>query len=191
MRIVLASGSPRRRELLRLIVQEFSVCSPDVDEHVLESDPSRLVCALAQRKASAAKRAGEQEWIIGADTIVFLDGEVLGKPCDRAHAKAMIVRLAGRVHEVYTGVAVYNTATGTMHAGSECTRVQVSAMTEKQIERYLNAGEYADKAGAYGIQGAFARHIVGICGCYFNVVGMPIHRTAVLLKEAGVREKPY
>lgn len=180
-KIILASGSPRRRELLAQIGMEFEICVSNAEEIYTGTVPVEIVKELALVKASnvAKERDSRDEIVIGADTIVVLDDKILGKPADKEDAFRMLSALQGRAHEVYTGVAVLNynsegKAETILHA--EETRVFVHAMTEEEILSYVASGEPMDKAGAYGIQGRFAAYIDRIEGDYFNVVGLPLAR---------------
>lgn len=183
---VLASASPRRRELLRLICPEFMAISVDAEETTEEKEPGRMVRALAEKKAQAALLLPEmgKKTVIAADTLVFLEGKPLGKPRDAADAHRMLRALAGRTHSVLTGVAVAEQ--GRMLLESECTEVSFAPMSEEEIADYVATGDPLDKAGAYGIQGYAARFIRGINGCYFNVVGLPVHRLYTMLFPQGV-----
>lgn len=185
MQIILASASPRRQELLRQVGVSFLVEPSHVDEQVSESmTPERLVEHLALTKARevASRRSGDI--VLGADTIVVVDGHVLGKPADRAEAIAMLERLAGREHQVMTGVALVQ---GERELVShEETAVRFGPMTRAQVERYVDSGEPMDKAGGYGIQGRAAALIHSIAGDYFNVVGLPLYRTLQMLSQFGV-----
>ena len=188
MKIILASQSPRRRELLeRMGVRDFQVVTPDIDEH-MERDlpPDALVEAIAEEKAVAVCRQADdpQAVVIAADTVVALDGAVLGKPADQADAFAMLSALAGKRHQVYTGVAVVGPK-GTQVV-SERTEVAFRPLTEGEIRAYIATGEPMDKAGAYGIQGYGALLIEGIRGDYYNVMGLPVCRLGRMLAEAGV-----
>lgn len=188
--IILASASPRRRELLGHLGLEFRVAPSDVDETPLVQamrDPERLVAALAEAKAMPVARMHPGALVIGADTIVVLDGEILGKPVDARQARAMLERLAGRTHRVYTGVAIVEGGSGRAEVGVESTAVTFGPMTPETIERYVRTGEPLDKAGAYGIQGLGATLVERVEGCYFNVVGLPLFRLARMLEAFGVR----
>jgi len=187
MKIVLASNSPRRRELLeRIGITGFTVAAPNVDESVEAGlPPARIVELLSLRKANAAaKKAGPGCLIIAADTVVALDGAVLGKPRDQADAFAMLSALSGREHHVYTGVTVLcgNTAV-TEH---EETAVTFRNVRPEEIRGYIATGEPMDKAGAYGIQGAGALLVSGIRGDYCNVMGLPVFRLGRMLARFGV-----
>jgi septum formation protein len=171
--LVLASGSPRRRELLAQAGYRFTVRAADIDEtqHVGEASAA-YVQRLALEKARAVRVLAPGSAVIGADTTVVLDGAVLGKPADVAEARSMLRQLSGRVHAVHTGYAVI--ADGLEHAGIETTLVRFAAIEAADLERYLATGDSMDKAGAYGIQGYAARWIDRIEGDYFNVMGLPI-----------------
>lgn len=184
MQIVLASSSPRRQELLRQVGIPFEVDAPEVDEHVLEPlPPASLVEQLALRKARTVARRHPGRIVLGADTIVVVDGEVLGKPADRADAAAMLERLSGRSHQVLTGVAVVRGDRELVE--HEETVVRFGPLTREQVEWYVATGEPMDKAGAYGIQGRAAALISAISGDYYNVVGLPLYRTVQMLSQFG------
>jgi len=184
MQIVLASSSPRRQELLRQVGVSFVIDAPEVDEHVREPlAPANLVEQLALRKARTVARRHPGRIVLGADTIVVVDGEVLGKPADRADAVAMLERLSGRSHQVLTGVAVVQD--GRELVEHEETVVRFAPLTREQVEWYVSTGEPMDKAGAYGIQGRAAALISGISGDYYNVVGLPLYRTIQMLSQFG------
>lgn len=184
MKYILASASPRRQELLALVLDRpFEIQVSDADESTALSDPAKLVQELAKRKAQAVAKGREDAVIFGADTVVALEGQILGKPKDRQQAKAMLEQLSGKTHTVYTGIALLHTKSGRMFCEADSTRVTFAPMRQEEIEAYLDTGEYADKAGAYGIQGGAAKHIKGISGCYFNVMGLPVHRVYELLKK--------
>ena len=186
-RIVLASQSPRRRELLARICPEFDVIPSGAAEEMDTTDVRRAVEHLALKKAEFVALEEKDAVVIGADTIVVQDGKILGKPVDEDDAFRMIRSLSGRVHEVYTGCAVVLPG-GTAEAFSEETKVHVAPMTDGEIRDYIATGEPMDKAGAYGIQGAFAPFIVGIEGDYYNVVGLPLCRLYHVLREIGEKE---
>ena len=187
MNIILASASPRRRELLeRVGVTDFTVAAPNVDESVEPGlSPAALVETLSLRKArAAAKNFGPDELIIAADTVVALDGAVLGKPRDGNDAFAMLSVLSGREHCVYTGVTVLrgNKAV-TQH---EETAVNFRELAPDEIRGYIATGEPLDKAGAYGIQGVGALLVSGIRGDYSNVMGLPVFRLGQILRNFGL-----
>ncbi len=188
MSIILASNSPRRRELLAQIgIRDFQILSPDVDEAVEPGlSPARMVEALSLRKAQAAAgRAGAEDLIIAADTVVALDGRVLGKPQDQGEAFAMLSALSGREHRVYTGVTVLGG--GQAATEHEETAVAFRALSPEEIRDYIATGEPMDKAGAYGIQGVGALLVQGIRGDYCNVVGLPLFRLGRMLSGFGVK----
>lgn len=175
IKIILASASPRRRELLAQAGFEFEVITSDVDEVVdPRLTPEMLVMSLAKQKAQAVAVNYEDCVVIGSDTVVVLDGRVLGKPRDEADAVSMLESLSGRTHEVYTGVCIaYG---GETHCFFECTRVKFCKLEAEQIKAYVETKEPMDKAGAYGIQGKGCVLVEGIEGDYFNVVGFPVSR---------------
>lgn len=179
MRIILASGSPRRRELLTQIGIEYEVIVSNADEDVNETDPAKMVEELSYRKALAvAKEHGLKDVIIiGADTVVANNGVILGKPDGEEGAIKMLRELSGKGHEVYTGVTLLKVAGGiTRKTFHECTKVNFYEMSEDEIHKYVATKDPLDKAGSYGIQGFCARYIKGIEGDYNNVVGLPIGR---------------
>ncbi len=191
MNLILASGSPRRREILACLGVPFTVCVADADETCDIPDEGARVEAIAAKKCEAAVAMLMAEQgdglppdtvVLASDTLVSLEGEFLGKPADAADARRMVARLQGRTHHVSSGLAVwYNGRTVTAH---EITTVEFAPMTETEIDRYIATGESFGKAGAYAIQGHAARYIAGIHGDYFNVVGLPVHRLSRLLCEA-------
>lgn len=186
MAIVLASASPRRRELLTQIGCEFKVVTSDiVEDNTQNIRPEQLVVLQAEQKAKAvAKVVGNDDIIIGADTIVVLNDRVYGKPNDIEDAKRMLSSLSGRIHKVITGVVVlHNDAMVTDYAVTE---VHMASLSNSDIERYIASGEPLDKAGAYAIQGKGAVFIESINGCYSNVVGLPLRKLTKLLKKLGV-----
>lgn len=189
-RIVLASGSPRRKEILAGIGVSYDVIVSDCDESTELTDPAELVKELSCRKAEAvAKDLTGPVIVIGADTVVAYGGTILGKPKDRTDAKRMISMLAEDTHQVYTGVSlVIKEETGVRREISfaECSEVEVDAMTDRQIEEYLDTKEGEDKAGSYAVQGIFAVHIKGIKGDYFNIVGLPVAAIYKRLYEIGI-----
>ena len=182
--IILASASPRRRELLAQIGVSFEVVTADIDETPLPGEEHRAYTfRLAEGKARAVLTLHPDAVVIGADTTVTIDGELLGKPRDAADAERMLLLLQGRTHQVSTGVAVLS-ASRVLRA-VETTDVTVAPMSVDEIRAYIATGEPMDKAGAYGIQGAFAQWIPRIEGDYFNVVGLPLAAVAGLLRDAG------
>ena len=186
-RFILASGSPRRRELLNQIGIIHEVIPSDVDESMTETDPSRVVEELSRRKAmDVAKKVHDDNpvLILGADTVVTLDGHILGKPADRQNAFEMLTALQGRKHIVYTGVTIVSKKDSEkkIHTFHESTEVEIYPMNAEEIHAYIATKDPMDKAGAYGIQGPFAAYIRGITGDYYTVVGLPVGRLAQELK---------
>jgi septum formation protein len=188
--LILASASPRRHELLTQAGLTFTVATPNINEDLLPDEAAAAyVQRLAEEKAQAVWNAHSSAdtpedplVVLGADTCVVCDGQILGKPADTADARRMLELLSGRTHVVLTGVAAI---TGTKVArGLEITQVTFNHMDNAEIAQYILSGEPLDKAGAYAIQGFAARWIPRIEGCYFNVVGLPIARTVALLAEA-------
>lgn len=187
--MILASASPRRRELLSRIGLAFTVKPACGEERGRGASAWEQVEELALQKAEEiAEEAGENVIVIGADTLVFLDGKPMGKPQDEKEAARMLSALQGRTHQVYTGVALIWSRGGEQRRRSfhECTDVTVYPMTQEEILAYIRTGEPMDKAGAYGIQGLFARHIQKIDGDYNNVVGLPVGRLYQEMKAEGI-----
>lgn len=187
MKIILASQSPRRKELLeRMGIQDFETISPNVDESAFHGlPPEELVRRLSAEKAAAvAGKVGEDAIVIAADTVVALEGAVLGKPADELDAFKMLSALSGVRHQVYTGVTVCRG--GEKQTAHEVTDVTFRELSEQEIEDYISTGEPMDKAGAYGIQGYGALLIQGISGDYYNVMGLPVCRLSGMLSRFGV-----
>lgn len=189
MKIILASGSPRRRELLQKLNIDYEIKVSEVDESEEGSNPSEIVENLAIKKAKAVlDEDGTQDvLVIGADTLVFYENEVLGKPCDEDEARDMLSLLSNRTHQVYTGVALIRKVNGveTVSSFSEVTDVTFYEIDRFEIDEYIKTGSPLDKAGAYGIQDDFAKHIKKINGDYNNVVGLPVSR---LYQEMKVKK---
>ncbi len=184
IKLVLASQSPRRKELLQLLGIPFEVIVSDVEEKCSGTDPEQISEKLSEQKAEAVVEQLSEGIVIGADTIVSTDGEILGKPKDRQNAKRMLQLLQGRTHLVTTGVMIKDAGKNkTIAHFHVSTKVKVAALEEWEIEAYLDTSEPYDKAGGYGIQGIFSRHIEQIEGDYFNVVGLPVHMVYEKLKE--------
>ncbi len=185
--IILASNSPRRRELLRQIGLQFNSDPADVDERRLPGEGAeRYALRVALDKARvAAKRAG-QGIVIAADTIVVLGDTVLGKPAGAADAERMLALLSGRMHRVITGLAIMDAETGKMKTGAAITSVWFRDLLPAEIRSYVATGEPLDKAGAYGIQEKGALLVQKIEGCYFNVVGLPLSLLGEMLREFGI-----
>ena len=173
--IILASASPRRKEILELADLEFDVMPSDAQEITTKTAPTDVVMELASIKAKDIyKKSEKQSMIVGADTVVAYQGQILGKPTDEADAKRMLTMLSGQTHEVYTGVCVIED--GKTKTFYEETKVTFYEISDEQIDYYIKTGEPMDKAGSYGIQGKAAVFIKGIEGDYYNVVGFPIAR---------------
>ena len=173
--IILASASPRRKEILELADLEFDVMPSDAQEITTKTAPNEVVMELASIKAKDIyKKSEKQSMIVGADTVVAYQGQILGKPTDKADAKRMLTMLSGHTHEVYTGVCVIED--GKTKTFYEETKVTFYEISDEQIDYYIKTGEPMDKAGSYGIQGKAAVFIKGIEGDYYNVVGFPIAR---------------
>lgn len=186
-KIILASGSPRRREILRQIGLDFSIEPADIDEGVKPSEPPLAYAVrVAKEKAEMAGKRTAEGIIIAADTIVVCNNLILGKPSDPADAGRMLRMLSGRMHQVITGLAVMDAASGRMAADSAVTMVWFRELTDREIGAYIATGEPLDKAGAYGIQGMGGLLVDRIEGCYFNVVGLPISLLYRILKDFGI-----
>lgn len=181
--LILASGSPRRRELLDLMGLTYIVEMPDVDES-FSGRPSETVMEISRRKAAAVAARHSDSIIIAADTLVFADG-ALGKPHTPERAKEMLRSLAGNWHHVYTGITVINTRSGRILRNVDKTRVHLVPMTEQEIDAYVATGEPLDKAGAYGIQGMGGMFVDRIDGSYSNVVGLPMSMLRTMLAQVG------
>ncbi|MBQ9827865.1 MAG: septum formation inhibitor Maf [Lachnospiraceae bacterium] len=179
--IILASGSPRRRELLGVITDRFIVMPADADEETEIKDPGAMVAELSKRKAAAVAKDRKDCIVIGADTVVSIDGRVLGKPENEEDAFSMLRTLSGNTHQVFTGVTVV--CNDESYTFTERTDVRFSHLTDDEIRAYIGTGEPMDKAGAYGIQHYGARFVEAVCGDYFTVVGLPVQRLYSLLKE--------
>lgn len=185
MRLILASASPRRIELISRIGPDFIAIPSDIDE-TSSAPPEERVLTIARAKAERIARR-HHGVVIGADTIVVLGDEILGKPSSRPAAQEMLRKLNGRTHRVLTGLYVVSTFTGQEQAAYEETKVTFRKLSDDEIEWYLNTGEYADKAGGYAIQGKGALLVERICGDYFNVVGLPLCRLYLMLRALGYR----
>ncbi len=183
LKVVLASASPRRKELIKLIFDDFTVLPAECDETLPDGiNAVEAVEYLSKIKNNATKRLlNGDELVISADTIVVVDGEILGKPVDKDDARRMIKLLSGRVHQVYTGITISQEEKSVTF--SEKTDVEFLPLSEQEIEEYISTSEPYDKAGAYGIQGKASLLIKGIKGDYFNVVGLPVSRLNRELSE--------
>lgn len=189
IRVILASASPRREELLRRIGINPEIIPSNIEETVSSAEPDQVVKELSRQKAgevadrvfSAGSKGEGRTVVIGSDTVVYAGGKILGKPADRDDASSMLNKLQGGSHYVYTGVTLI--AGEMIRSFSEVTRVDVYPMTESEIEEYIACGESMDKAGAYGIQGRFAAYIKGLSGSYTNVMGLPVGRVYQEMKQ--------
>jgi len=193
MKLILASSSPRRAEVLRNAGFVFQVRPADVDEtrrpqEAAEDYVRRVAQAKAHVVAEQARAAGERAIVIAADTTVLAEGQVLEKPKDADDARRMLRLFSGKTHEVLTALCVINIPTGKEALHLEKTRVEFLKMSEEEIENYIQSGEPFDKAGAYGIQGIAGRFATRIEGCYFNVLGLPLSRLWTTLQDLGWKE---
>ena len=182
MQFVLASGSPRRKELLSQLSIEYVVDPADIKEVVTSNIPAEVVMELSRQKAVAVSNKHQGEIVLAADTVVAVDESILGKPADEADAFDMLKKLSGRSHFVYTGVTIIS-ASGEINTFYEATEVEMFENTDDQIRSYIATGEPLDKAGSYGIQGKGAILVKGIKGDYNNVVGLPLAKVARILNE--------
>lgn len=190
-RIILASASPRRKELMASLQLKFEIMPSDADESVPgDWSPERIVTELALRKANAVREQYPTQVadavIVGSDTIVVLDDRIFGKPENEEEAAAMLQSLQGRSHYVYTGIACTDTTTGRTSTGYRHTLVHMKPLTPERIQAYVRSGEPADKAGAYAIQGLGSTLVDRIEGCYFTVVGLPVSLLSDMLEEFDI-----
>lgn len=187
-KFILASASPRRRNLLDQLGLDFEVWPSQVDESSFSNLPPALrVEALALAKARAVvATVSQQTFVIGADTIVVYEGKVLGKPASAPEAAAMLALLSGKTHTVFTGVALVQMPGGKGIATHSSTEVTFAPLSPEIIANYVASGEPMDKAGGYGIQGRGSLLVTGICGDYFNVVGLPLVKVAELMEHFGI-----
>lgn len=182
--LILASSSPRRKELLENLQLSFEVHSSDVDEtYNPKLSPAEIVMELAMRKSENVAMKHPGAFVIGSDTIVVQDGQILGKPKDKTEATVMLKKLSGKTHFVYTGVSIFSPKTHVEFY--EKTEVVFWELTNDEIDSYVNSGEPLDKAGAYGIQGLGSTLVKKINGDYFSVVGLPLSRTIRELRKLG------
>lgn len=181
-KLILASASPRRREILAMAGYRFDILSPDVDENISGLSPAELVQELSRRKAAAAAALTDPaNVILAADTVVSLDGEILGKPTDSEDAAAMLARLSGRTHAVYTGITLRdskNSVTQTVAA-----QVTMRDIAKEEIDAYVATGSPLDKAGAYGIQEAAGMFVREIQGDFYCIMGLPLCPVSVILRD--------
>lgn len=188
--LVLASRSPRRVELLRQVGLDFEVRLPQAEESGADcsADPAEVVIRHAERKATSVARKSPERLVLGADTVVVVDGLTMGKPSDAREAKEMLAKLSARTHQVHTGVALaVADGKGVYVLGSDAVMTEVAfrELAHAEIEEYIATGEPLDKAGAYGIQERGALLVSEIHGCYANVVGLPLSRVGEMLRELG------
>ncbi len=184
MDIILASASPRRRELMARITPDFTVCAADVDERAITAEtPALLARRLAEAKCRAVARERARCAVIGCDTVVDVDGTVFGKPAGRDGARRMLRALSGRAHLVHTGVFICTPSRSLGFA--ETTRVTFAPLTDAEIDAYAATSDPYDKAGAYGVQSGASKFVTGVEGCFFNVMGFPVARVYAALKECG------
>jgi septum formation protein len=185
-RLVLASGSPRRKELLAQLGVVYEVIVSDVDEELRDQlDPSETVLLLARQKVDAIVKQEPDAFVLGADTEVFLDGRRFGKPSTLDDARAMLRRLSGRTHQVLTGVVLWNPVLRQREERVIESGVTMKSMSLQEIEDYVATGEPMDRAGSYAIQGIGGELVAGVEGCYTNVIGLPLCATVDLLTNAG------
>lgn len=182
--LILASRSPRRAEILRQHRLSFEIVAPEIPEHPLENEsPEDHVRRLGEEKARAVAHRFSDAVCLGCDTVVVLDEKILGKPRDVAHAKAMLARLSGREHTVFSSVALVQEKEGFSRTGFQTTRVRMRPLSKPEIAAYVDTGEPLDKAGAYGIQGYGSMLVYSIIGGYFNVMGLPLQALRSLWME--------
>ncbi len=189
MKVILASKSPRRVEILEKIVKEFEVVQSNFDENTVDfkGDIEKYVKDLSRNKAiEVSKRLNEPSIVIAADTVVFQDGKVLEKPKNEEDAFSMLSSLSGNTHKVYSGICLINTYNDTVVTDCDCTEVRFSELNPRQIRNYINSGEPMDKAGAYGIQGLGGAFVEGINGCYYNVMGLPLNKLYKALENYDI-----
>ena len=189
MKVILASKSPRRVEILEKIVKEFEVVQSNFDENTIDfkGDIEKYVKDLSRNKAiEVSKRLNEPSIVIAADTVVFQNGKVLEKPKNEEDAFSMLSSLSGNTHKVYSGICLINTYDDTVVTDYDCTEVRFSELSPRQIRNYINSGEPMDKAGAYGIQGLGGAFVEGIKGCYYNVMGLPLNKLYKALENYNI-----
>ncbi|MGB0034533.1 MAG: Maf family protein [Candidatus Acidiferrales bacterium] len=189
-KLILASSSPRRGQILKNAKIDFDAYAPHVDErrHPRESARAcvlRIAMMKARAAAAHAKQKKHHAIVVGADTVVVAKGQILGKPSDVKDARRMLRMLSGKTHQVLTGLAILNAPNGEEIRHVETTRVRFARLSPKEIDDYIATGEPFDKAGAYGIQGIGGRFVTSVDGCFFNVMGLPLSRLCALLRGAG------
>jgi septum formation protein len=184
LKLVLASDSPRREEILEQLDLKFTIVTPKIDESNFDnSNPVELVKILAEKKAASVSGLVEDALIIAADTVVVYNDQILGKPAGKYEARKMLKQLSSDQHQVITGVAVLNSQTGESHIDYNITDVKMAAISDREIENYVETGEPLDKAGAYAIQGFGGLFVEEIKGSYYSVMGLPIHLLSRLLDK--------
>lgn len=186
LKVILASASERRQDLLSRLVDDFEILVSNFDENEIKFDGNvkEYVEKIALGKAKDVfNRIKDNFIIIAADTIVTLDNEILGKPKDEEDAFNMLRKLSGKTHKVYSGIVLINTKTGKVLKDSLCTEVKFSILKDNEIKQYIESGEPLDKAGAYGIQGNGGVFVEEIRGCYYNVVGLPLNKLKCMINE--------
>ena len=183
-KLILASTSPRRAQILERENMRFKVISPDdVDEEKISSHPVDHVLELSRRKVESVSGKVKEGLILGADTVVVLNGEILGKPKDEQEAQRILKKLSGRTHRVYTGLSLMDKTSGRILSAYDCTEVEFNELGQEEIESYIATGEPMDKAGAYGIQGMGSFLVDQIKGNLDNVIGLPMQKFRELLKK--------
>lgn len=187
MEIILASNSPRRREILSQLGIQYEVIPSKFEEKALDMTPENMVMYFAEGKAmSVARKVNKEAFIIGADTIVYQNG-IMGKPKDNVDAARMLRNLSGVFHAVITGISVVHTPSFNQVTDYERTMVKFKNISDEEIQAYIKSGEPMDKAGAYAIQGIGSLLVEKIDGCYFNVVGLPVYRLSKILESFGYK----
>jgi septum formation protein len=185
--VILASASPRRRELLARLSWPFTIIPADIEElHHPGEAPLAYVMRLAHTKAAHIAQRFPDALVLGADTVVVLDQQIMGKPDNAEHARQMLTQLSGRQHTVMTGLALLQHCRQLVSLDSVSTRVRFRSLSPHEIAQYIATGEPFDKAGAYAVQGQAAAFVAAMEGCYTNVVGLPLQRTVALLQAAGI-----
>jgi septum formation protein len=187
-KIILASGSPRRKELLTSLGLEFEVIKSDFEEDIENKIFSNeLIINLAEEKVKdVAKKTKKPSIIIGADTVVIIDNEILGKPLNEQDAFNMLKKLSNRTHKVVTAIAIFDTEKNKMASEAVTSKVTFKELSDDEIKKYIKTGEPMDKAGSYGIQAYGGLFVNDINGCYFNIVGLSIHKLGEMLKSFGI-----
>ncbi|WP_053985317.1 Maf family protein [Niameybacter massiliensis] len=186
-KLILASSSPRRKELMGLIPVDFKIETKEVEESIdARLTPEENVKTLASKKAYAVAESFKEEWVLGCDTVVVHQNKILGKPKDASNAKEMLAALSGDKHEVYTGISLYHINKNIHIQCAVCSSVYMRNIEEAEMNWYIATGEPLDKAGAYGIQGYASNFIEKIEGDYFNIVGLPISTVYKILRSQGI-----